>query len=151
MGTCDMCGAESYLLKARIEGTELNVCKNCSKYGKVLERPRTTRKPKFKRPEPKPEPAVMQLVVEDYSNLIKKAREKMDLKQEELAKKLNEKESLIHHMESGEFKPSIALAKKLERFFHIKLIEKYEEKSEFSARRKAEDVTIGDFIKIKKK
>jgi len=33
---CDMCGSEENLFRATIEGSELKVCRNCSKHGKVL-------------------------------------------------------------------------------------------------------------------
>jgi len=71
------------------------------------------------------------------------------LKQEEFAKKLNEKESLIQKIESGHFEPSIGLAKKIGRFLKIKLVEEYEEVHEKQVRSKTGSFTIGDIIKIK--
>ena len=35
---CDLCGKEDELYLALIEGTELNVCKNCSKFGKIIKK-----------------------------------------------------------------------------------------------------------------
>ena len=78
------------------------------------------------------------------------ARERSGLKQEELAKKLNEKESIISSIESGKFKPSINLAHKLEKFFNINLIEELGgEEFELSSS-EGSGMTIGDMIKIKK-
>ena len=150
---CEMCGAEGFLVRAEIEGSQLKVCKTCSKYGKVLDRFPDRRKNNrfFKKKEKKEEPEVQLIINRAYPRLLKNAREKMGLKQEEAAKKLSEKESLIHHMEAGQFKPSIALAKKLERFFHIKLIEEYDGKFEKTDKKKSGDLTIGDLIKIKKR
>lgn len=153
---CDMCGVEDQLFKTEVEGSILNVCEQCGKYGKVISRIKTEeeikheekRRIRFEK-EKKEEP--VEMVVENYASLIKNSREKMNLKQEDLAKKINEKESLIHHIESGKTEPSIKLAKKLERFLRIKLIE-FEildftpEKHESSA-----GLTIGDLIKVKNK
>lgn len=58
---------------------------------------------------------------EDFGTAIKKAREKMGLTQEELALKINERASLIRHLETGKMKPTDALATKLERFLKIEL------------------------------
>ena len=54
---------------------------------------------------------------------IRNKRDELGLKQEDFAKMLNEKESIIHKLETGEFKPSLKLAKKLEKKFGLKLIE----------------------------
>ena len=85
-----------------------------------------------------------------YAEIIKKAREKLNLKQEEFAKKINEKLSLVQNIERGKFKPSMNLAKKLERFLHVKLIESIEDSGISVEKSKSEGLTIGDFIKVKK-
>lgn len=43
------------------------------------------------------------------------------LSQEELGMKINEKPSVIHHLETGSMKPSDALARKLEHYLKIQL------------------------------
>ena len=82
--------------------------------------------------------------------LIKKKRESMGLSQKDFAIKLSEKESTIHHMENHTLEPNLALAKKLEKFLGIKLIE--ESKEEFDAPKQKKDMgfTLGDFIKVRK-
>lgn len=150
-----MCGSEGRLLKAEVEGTILNVCQNCSKFGKVLSRPSSPRfdqKKKFKRPMPEKEKEEepMELVKTNYNSLIKKGREKAGLMQKELAAKMAERESVIQKVESGHQKPSIQLARKFERFLKIKLVETYtEENKSYKSSKKA--LTIGDIIQIKKK
>ena len=70
-----MCGSESFLMKATVEGTELNVCKNCVKYGKVLSRPKTKSFQKTfskKKFEKKKETEEINIIVENYSERIKK-------------------------------------------------------------------------------
>jgi putative transcription factor len=146
-----MCGSEGKLYKATIEGAHLNVCHECSKFGKVTGvvqqiSDKIAQKAKSKEPETE----AMEMVVNDYAERIRKKREHLRLKQEEFAKKMNEKESLIQKIESGHFEPSIALAKKIGNFLRIKLIEEYEEKHEKQAKSKTDSFTIGDFIKIMK-
>ena len=149
---CDLCGAKTEnLFRAIVEGTELNVCKDCAKYGKIIEkRPvKVEEKKQFTKPV-EPEKEIIQVIVPDFAQRIKKKRELLGLKQKEFAKKISEKESLIHNMETGSFEPSISLATKLERFLKIKLIEDYEEEHKKGSKTEAEGFTVGDLIKIKK-
>ncbi len=140
---CEICGKDTNLVKAIIEGIELNVCSNCAKFGSVIKIA-----PKF---VPKPKKVVVEQpeegIVEDYGKLIKNAREKLGLKQEELALKLNEKHTLVHKWECNELKPTIESAKKLEKFLGIKLMQVYK-KIDFEKPKTSEGLTIGDIIKI---
>ena len=58
---------------------------------------------------------------EDFGTVIKEARERMGLTQEQLALKINERASLIRHLETGKMKPTDTLAGKLERFLKVDL------------------------------
>ncbi len=150
--TCDMCGSEENLYKADIEGSILNVCKSCSRFGKIIAEIKEPEKIKHKKiiiTEPEPEPEIIEMVVEDFAEKIRNKREKLGLKQEDFAKMISEKESVIHKLETGEFQPSIELAKKLEKALKIKLIEEYEEKHKKTAKISSGPTTIGDLIKIK--
>lgn len=152
MPACDLCGKESELYKTLIEETELNVCKKCSEFGRVLGKIRTEHVKEKKKKEKKIKPIekeVIQIIVPNYSRLIKEAREKLNLKQEDFAKKINEKQNLIHLIETSKFEPSINLAKKLEKFLKIKLVEEHEEIREDKKETKTDTFTIGDFIKVK--
>lgn len=149
-----MCGKEDQLFKTEIEGTELNVCKACSRYGKVITlikvEVKQEKKPKIVgKKEGESQKEVAFTIVEDYANRIKKAREKLGMKQEEFAKKINEKESLIHKIETEHFEPNISLAMKIERFLKIKLIEQYEESHIKKAEAESDSFTIGDILKTK--
>ena len=73
----------------------------------------STGKPSAKTESEEPETEVMDLLVEDYAEKIRKKRESLGINQKEFAKKLNEKESLIQKIEAGHFEPSIGLAKKI--------------------------------------
>ena len=63
---------------------------------------------------------------------------------------MNEKESIISLIEKGKFGPSLKLAEKLEKFFHINLIETVEEKAVEKGKSKSAGFTIGDMLKVKK-
>jgi putative transcription factor len=161
-----MCSSEEIVYKIELEGTMLNVCEKCSSYGRVVGRIKQAEPAKAKKKQGKTAQAVgegvlkpkkttetMQIIVSNYSELIKKGREKFGLKQEEFAKKLNEKESVIHKLESGQIKPNIELARKLERFLKVALVEEVEVEGgegASSMRKGATDnLTIGDMINIR--
>jgi putative transcription factor len=147
-----MCGKETDLFRTVIEGTELKVCKQCAGFGKVLQKIRVPVKEKKKKivEQEEEEPEIIQAISADCAKKVKQARESMGLKQEELAKKLNEKESIIHKIETGHYKPNMKIAQKLEKFLKIKLIEEYKaEKAEKKPGTSSEGLTIGDLIKLK--
>ena len=160
---CEMCGKEmTSLLPVRIEGTILSVCRDCARFGDNV---------KAGNKQQTAEPSVIQArlqnrerrmktrdvyegveesieLAEDFSKRIKEAREKLGWKQEELAGKMNERESIIHKLESGGMHPDEALIKKVERTLDIKLKEKVLlTKMERASSGKA--LTLEDFIKKK--
>ena len=152
MANCDMCGKTTEnLYTCQIEGTNLNVCKDCCKYGKVIKKVKKPKQSKKKVHRKKiSKEKIIQVINENYPNLIKNKREKLGLKQEELAIKLAERESLIRKIERGEIKPSLKLARKLEDKLGIKLVLQKEVKTEFeSSKEKPGSLTIGDKIKLK--
>ena len=153
MGICELCGAEGRLFKAIVEGTELAVCEECAKHGKVLEEVREpiVEEKKAERVVEEPEEEVIQAVVPDFSEKIRMKREELGLNHEDFAKKISEKESIVHKLETGEFEPPIDTAKKLERILGIKLIEGYKETHERIEKVAAGELTVGDLVKIKKR
>ena len=150
--TCDMCGSIGTLYKTIIEGAELSVCHDCSKFGKVVGIVKEETSKKIKKDADKePKKEILEVVVEDFADRIKNKREQLGLTQKDFAKKLNEKESVVHKIETGNFVPPLGLARKLERFLYIKLVEEHEEKHEKSIKAKMDGFTIGDLIKAKDK
>lgn len=153
---CDMCGKETRLLKTDIEGSILNLCEECSKFGKVISVVKEKKKEVKKKVkeeikiEPEKEEEFILTIISNYGEIIKKKREQLRIKQEDFAKKINEKKALIHKIETNQFEPPIALARKIEKFLHIKLIEQQELESSGVGKPKREHFTIGDFIKVKK-
>lgn len=145
-----MCGAKTNLYNCIIEGTSLLVCENCSRFGKVIsafetksQEPLILRKPKIYTQEEFE-------IIYDFASKIKNLREKQNLKQEELALKINEKVSLIHGLENKKIVPSFDIARKLERFFGVKLIEKVQPFGASALNLKDQSLTIGDLIKIRR-
>lgn len=149
MASCEMCGRQDRLFRTSVEGAELMLCKDCSRFGKVLAAPMVIMKKETIAVKKVERPEIVQSIVIGYGKLVKDAREKAGLKQEELAMKLQERESIIQKVESGKFEPSIALARKLEKFLSIKLVEEGEAETSVGAGRKTGPVTIGDVIQIR--
>jgi len=144
-----MCGSEEQLYKTEIEDTMLNVCKGCAEFGKIV-KPIQPKKVIIKEEEkPVPQNETIMVIVDDYSQIIRQKREKLGLNHEDFAKKMNEKVSVIHNIETGRYKPNIDLARKFERFLNVKLIEQHEEEFEKTEATKSDSFKIGDFIKIK--
>ena len=152
-----MCGRGGNLLTAEIEGVELKVCSNCTKFGKVRHpNSRASASSGFKRQTAPPKDMIEDKVVDNFSQLIRETREKRGLTQEDFAKQLQEREGLVSKWESGGQKPSLETAKKLQRILGVMLIVKdeavAEEKLEAVGGKRVGDVlTLGDFIKVKKR
>ena len=154
MANCDLCGRDKSLFRAEIEGTKLNVCKECSRHGEVISAIKEPEKKKEKKDSYDSQPETKKsiyMVREDFSEIIRNKRESLGLDQEAFAKKIREKGSVLHKIETGEFKVGLKLAKKLETILKIKLIESYEEEENFEVKKETESFTIGDIIKIKKR
>lgn len=133
---CEMCGREaSALTPIFIEKSMLSVCQNCAKFGRSPSKPGIAPTPieitqrlrvRSQRQEIKDvfseeSPDAM---AENYSTIIKNARDKKGWSQEELGKKVNEKKSVIAKIESGNMEPGIGLARRLERVLGVKIVEK---------------------------
>lgn len=159
---CELCGRECESKQVVVEGTMMNVCGNCSKFGEAIPTeklmipnkyiPSESKRVKDTKPEESSDE-----IVSDFYERIKKAREKKELTQDKLAEAIAEKGSLMHSIEVGRIKPSLKVAKKLEQFLNIKLIGDIEttensreakEKLRIDLRNK--NLTIGDLIKLKK-
>lgn len=150
---CDLCGRTTDdLVKSVIEGVPLDACKDCAKFGKVISQPiRPGAKEQARRFQNSQKEEKSEMIVEDYAELVKKKREAMGFTQKDFASRLNEKETMIHKIETGSFMPPLPLAKKLEKVLGIKLIEEYSENQELIKPAKREGFTLGDFIKVKGK
>jgi uncharacterized protein (TIGR00270 family) len=150
-----MCGKETYLVQADVEGVELQVCKGCAKYGKVKKRSFDKKSPFIKR-RFEARGRVEFKVVSNYASLIRSARENKGMKQEDFSKMLNERESLISKWENSSLKPSIDTARKIGKILGVYLLEREgtAEKKEDDGgvlRTHSNELTLGDFIKVRKR
>lgn len=152
MAACEMCGANGELVSAIIEGTQFKVCNACSSFGKIVKEAENVHKPAFREVHEKDLKEEVEFVTYRCGAMVKEAREALGMSQEELAKKMNERESVVHAIESGHLKPSIELARKLEKSLQIRLVENYaKEQEKPKVNFKNEGLTIGDLIKLKQK
>lgn len=148
---CEMCGKKvPRLSKVRIDGAVLNVCDSCAKYGTPAESIRT-RYPSHSGPEhgntepikipqkkivvPPSRPSSRRRkrenldeldIVPEYADLIKDARARLSMTQDDLATKAQERKNVIASIERGDLLPEIKTARKLERLLNIKLVESEE-------------------------
>ena len=164
---CEICGRKiqgtpRYIF---VEGAKLVVCQICAKFGSEIPTPQTPRKTLTKkaiktpkRPIRKEARRVSRLtffeeeyeLVENFGEKVKKAREKLGWKQEDLAREIKERESIIKKIETMEIIPSFDIIKKLEKTLNIKLIVPISKVPETPPPKEI-SLTLGDAIVLKKK
>ncbi len=145
---CEICGSNIRGKAHRVilEGTELNVCDACAKYGhEVKQVPKATatgRVPASKVPagrvpagitfrtgsrrRPDMFDQMTDELLSDYGFAIRRAREARGMSQEELALAIKEKSSLIKKIEREDLRLEDSVRKKLERVLGISLTETIE-------------------------
>lgn len=111
--------------KVLVEGNLLTVCNTCSKRGKPSNNQPNIQK-SFVRPKKMIKPNKITLddstiLVNNFSEVIRKSRMIKGLTHEQLGILIKERASLLRKIESGSLKPDEELTKKLERFFRINL------------------------------
>ncbi len=155
MANCEICGTDTTLVRAVIESVEVDVCKACARFGEARQTPASSRVEHYEeraarqRARARP-PEQIPTIVDDYALRIKRRRERLGITQEELAKKLAERESVVSALENGMMEPDIALAQKIERSLSIRIIEADEKKGPAVVlHSKSEGMTLGDLIKKK--
>ena len=134
MSQCEVCGAEikGEVQYIKIGTAELRVCKSCARYGITVDKKakskagvkggdqlRENRKRLYEQMDRELESETE--IVDNYGWKIKETRRKMGLKQENLARKINEKQSLLQKIEKEEIIPSEEVRKKIERVLNISL------------------------------
>jgi len=144
---CEICGSNIRGKAHRVilEGTELNVCDACAKYGhEVKQVPKATsprtgtgKAPAGRVPagitfrtgsrrRPDMFDQMNDELLSDYGFAIRRAREARGMSQEELALEMREKSSLIKKIEREDLRPEDNVRKKLERVLGISLTETIE-------------------------
>lgn len=143
---CELCGNSIQSPKnVIIDGSIFNVCLSCSKRGKPYEPNQPSKKtfpPKNvsipmsqKKPikvyHPKAIPITDEKILRpDFGKIIREARMKKGITQENVANQLSEKITLYKKIETGGIKPNEILSKKLERCLGIQLYENLVENNE---------------------
>jgi putative transcription factor len=131
MTECEVCGVE---IKGKaqyiaIGSSKLQVCQKCAQYGSAIMEDRDNKAKAIPVAEHMPlvkakkrlykqmdlELEAELEIGEDYGRRVKEAREKAGLKQTELAKMINEKQSLVRKIENEEIVPSKEVWEKIER------------------------------------
>jgi putative transcription factor len=172
-----MCGAEkSSLTTTKVEGAELELCDDCKQFGTEVRTESSgsgstkystsssgsggsstssssssgsTSSSGGSRGRRRDMFDDMDELAADYEARIREARESRGLSQEDLAKHLNEKASLIRKLERGDILPSDDVQKKLERSLDISLTEgSSSDDTEWSSG-SSTTTTLGDVVKRK--
>lgn len=152
-------------VKVIIEGAKITVCQNCAQHGKKIvkktpsasqrkvEQYRKSERTKTYKSQNEPQRELE--IVEDFTIKIRKVRQSLGLNQDQFAQKLNEKPSLLRRIETGKAKPSIKLAKKIEKVYGIKLIttsETIDTSTQVGKyMKKSSGTSLGDMAFVKKK
>jgi len=147
MSSCDLCGKEAELFRANIEDSLVNVCDMCGRFGKILGKKSIFEPRKINMISETEE----EIFVGDFNKIVKRERERKELTQEELAKIINEKTSVIQKLENKEIEPSFKLIKKLEKYFGITLTEKQQLIKEKTKHFEIKSFTMGDLVNEKQK
>jgi len=155
---CEICGmpivGRPYY--AEVDGVEMVLCASCylkltrSGRARPLRRPKPVRQASTSRRRAARGVADLE-IVEDYDYKIRSAREAKGLTTAELASKLRVSEALLRKIEQGKLKPSIELARKMERILGVKLVVPVEEPEvEAEEQPLPEYPTFGDVVVIRK-
>ena len=153
---CEMCGAESASLEPRkVSGSVLRVCTSCAGMGKQTSYRESvghrafvaqTLEKREQKTRYKDISSDERVLVSNYGEVVRKARERKGLDHGSLAMKISEKKSIITSVESGNMKPNEKLIKKLENFLNINLMEDVEETSSSYKSGLKKNFTMGDLI-----
>jgi putative transcription factor len=140
---CEMCGKDvEQTSRVRIEGSVLQLCADCAKFGKALDPPPAPAAAVVALPRRSPygggasraavghralqerdlytEIGEMELAP-DWAKRIRIAREALKWTPEEFGKKLNEKKSVVLKLESGGMHPPDDLVRRVERLLKVRL------------------------------
>ncbi|WP_396612865.1 multiprotein bridging factor aMBF1 [Haloferax sp. S1W] len=172
MPQCEMCGSDqASLKKVKVEGAELQLCDDCAEFGTEVrtESASSSTSTKYSTSSSSSKTSRssgssssssktrrrrdmfddMDEIAADYDARIRDARESRNMSQEDLAKSLNEKASLIRKLERGDILPPDSVREKLERKLDISLVEgASDDESEWSGGSNT-TTTLGDVVKRK--
>lgn len=172
-GHCELCGAYGHLSSYVIENSPMQVCRDCGRFGKRERSPTQLRaihaklnssafKAKVKtfqqdikrQKQDRFDLESGERVIDDWVPVLRGLLGRHELSPEVLAKKINEKASYISSVVSGQLRPSIATAKKIERQYKVTLVEAFDNRSAGTVARvvhkgdaASSGLTFGDLIR----
>ena len=164
---CEVCGKEILGPPQRrvIEGAKLTVCSKCAQFGSAewgTPKPAPVKAPSVigrvqAIPPPAPRPRIRndvetvesQELVEDYGAQIRKARQKLGLSEKDLAKKMQEKESVVKNLEKQELTPDQRLIAKIKKYLSLDIVERVDAPKGGIIAKPTGAKTIGDMLKMK--
>ena len=173
MVQCEMCGKDvASPNRVKIEGAELDVCDECTDFGtEVTTEDSASSSTKYSTSSSSSGSSgsgssdssgsssswprndmfdQMDELAQDYDQRIREARESRGISQEDLAKELNLKASLIRKLERGDTLPSDDVQTKLERELDISLnAGGSDADEEWSGGSSSGEYTLGDVVKRK--
>jgi putative transcription factor len=165
---CDICGRDivGQAFKVSVEGAKMLVCSHCQNLGKPYREEYAPKRPHVRASTP---PSVQasyssfhrkttQLsreldevdLADDLAQRVRKHRTKLGISQEELAKRVKEKLSVIQKIETGRITPPMRLCRELEHELKVKLLVPHKE-TESPKGLAPSSVTLGDIIQVKEK
>ena len=158
---CEMCGKDVPQTRTVIvEGTRLNVCPGCAKFGEdyrspsaggapvsqtVIDQRLERRERRMKSKDIYAGTASVELI-EDYGGAIREAREARGMDLEQFAASIQEKKGLLAKVEANNQIPDDKLIKKIEKALDIKLTEAVQSGGTMGGGR-SDGMTLGNFIK----
>jgi len=156
---CEMCGTpiRGRPYRAIVDGVEMILCVSCYlklvQSGRAKPAPERRRQPprrQARRPAPRRPSIELYDIVEDYSERIVGAREARGWTRAALAQKLRISETMLRKIEQGKMKPSIDLARKIEKLLGIQLLEPVEIEDEEYTPPPPGTLTLGDVVVVEK-
>lgn len=152
---CEICGRliEGEPIPVEVDKAVLYVCRSCAaKYGKRASvTPVQTPQKKAPQPRPRPQRKAAELeLVENFGEVVRRARENLGLSREALAAMLGVKEAVLRRVEAGQLQPDLALARKLEKALGVRLlVEAAEEGAAKASGRADRGLTLGEVAEIR--
>jgi putative transcription factor len=155
---CELCGKEILGKPKRVvvEGAELETCAACGSFGTEIRRPQTFIGPTSKvaaHSRTRYRDIYRQMEGEldpDFSDIVKNARKRAGMTQEQLAAKIMEKALVIKKIERKELTPDDKLRKKLEKALNVNLlIEIGREKAQRGI--SSGNLTLGDVAVVRRR
>ncbi len=160
---CEMCGKEVPVTKpVFIEGSKLNVCQNCAKFGddyrasqsrngapgpsaQVIEQRLQRREQRMKTKDVYRGTETVELI-DDYGGEIRRARQAKGMDLDQFAASILEKKGTLAKIEANDLIPDDKMIKKLEKALDIKLTETVSSGGRIGGGQNTK-MSLGDFIK----